>query len=266
MPNHTTRFHVALALAASLLFPAALCPAAGKIAGKITNPGRCLGVAAVRRGGSMTRLKVEALPGTLDKKTGKFVIPGLPEGRYDVRVHVEGGHIDGADLKLDESQQSDEPLTEKDRKAILKKIENFPERYSDILRPLYLQGNHKFAKALVEKIRYRPFHSGAKNARNWRVEIWIFEYYYGGWVKKRHGWKVLARIRSPYQMPRDKFDNLLWLFDPKLGGFDVADGKTTTVPVYALPEKLDMSMGKTPGSVEKLAEEHKKKKGAPPAY
>jgi len=242
--------------------------ATGKITGKIANPKRCTGVGVVTRGGTKTRLKVTATRGKYDATTGEFEIAGLKDGLYDLRVYVKGGHIDGCDLKMDPSQESDKPMTKKDREKIMKYVEDFPERFCDILRPMYLEGNHEFAKMLVEKIRYRPFHSGTPGERLWRVEIWVFQNYYGGWRKKQHGWQVLARERATRRTPeeREKFDNMMWLFDPKIGGIEVEDGETTVVKDYTVPEKFDMSMGKVPGSVEKQAEKHKKTKGGPAAY
>jgi hypothetical protein len=129
---------------------------------------------------------------------------------------------------------------------------------------LFLVGNGSHAKALVEGIRYRDYHSGQQGDIIWRVEIWLYDYYHGGWVKRQHGWQVVARVRASSGQPRDMelkpFLELVRLFDPKLGGITVAQGKAASGLRYDIPEKLDMKMGKIPGSIEKLGEEHRKKR------
>ncbi len=249
---------VAVAIAISVVAALSASAGGGSISGVITPAGRCIKIEALDRKGRDPR-KPRIVRGQYDPKTGRFHISGLADATYDLRVHLTDGSIEGMDLRP-EPGRDDRPFGEGDRKTILTKIENFPERFSDIIRPLYMNGNGSHAKVLVEKIRYRPFHSGKKDERNWRIEVWLYDYHYGGWVKRQHGWHVVARVRTNRDMEPAAFRGLTRLFDPKLGGVDIGDGKAVSDFTYAIPEKLDIAMGKTPGSIEKQAAEHKKKK------
>ncbi len=247
------RLPASVLLAATAVFALAAAddlPRTGAISGKIENPARCKGVAALDRSLKDPR-KLKVYPAQIDKKTGAFTVSGLPPGRYDLRVRVEGGRIDGADLALEKSQHSDDPLTEKDRRKIRDFIENYPDRFCDVLRPLAISGNGKFAKVLVEKVRYRPFHSASKDSRVWRVEIWPFRNAYGKWIKERHGWTVLARVRAPGDMPIKEFHKLVRLFEPELGGIVVDAGKVTDGVEYKIPKKWARGKGLTPGALVK---------------
>ena len=255
MRNMCLTLAVAIAISA---FPAMAAAGAGSISGVIAPADRCTRVEALDRKGRDPR-KPRIVRGQYDPKTGGFRVTGLADATYDLRIHLADGTIEGMDLRP-EPRKGDRPFSEQDRKTILTKIEKFPERFSDILRPLYINGNGSHAKVLVEKIRYRPFHSGKAGERNWRVEVWLYDYHYGGWVKRQHGWYVVARVRTNLDMQPAAFRALTRLFDPKLGGIDIEDGKAVTDFRYVVPEKLDTAMGKTPGSIEKQAAEHKKKK------
>lgn len=249
--------------ALALLVLAGAAPGAttgtGSISGIIMPPSRCTRVEALLRAGRDPR-KPQVFVGEYDGKTGAFRIANLPDGTYDLRLTVPGGTIEGADLRPDKPSRDDREFSDEDRKEILEKIENYPESYLDIHRPLYLVGNGYHAKALVEGIRYREFHSGKPGEQVWRVEIWLYDYHYGGWVKRQHGWTVLARVRTNVDMAPEAFRDLMRLFDPKLGGIDVRDGAAVADVRYEIPEHLDMRMGKTPGSIETQAAEHRKKK------
>jgi hypothetical protein len=232
---------------------------AGAINGVVENGARCKGVSALMRTGLDPR-RPEVHQGEYDAASGRFRISGLAEGVYDLRVLVEGGWIDGANLTLEATQKSDEPLTDEARAEILDLINNYPASFQDITRPLAVQGNGRAAKALVELIRYTNFHSGKPGDVIWRVEVWVYEEANGAWVKKPHGWQVLSRVRAPQEMPLNDFLNGLWLFDPALGGIKVTKDRPVVELKYALPAKMDMSMGKAPGSIEQLAGEDQKKK------
>jgi len=234
----------------------------GSISGVIGNPQKCTGVAALARGTGDPR-KIKVIRGRYDPATGRFSIAGLAPGTYDLRVYVPGGWIDGANLRLEDRQRTGKPLAEDDIKEILDKIANFPDRFVDIIRPLAVAGTDRHAKVLVEKIRYRQFHSGKPGERVWRVEIWNYTNHYGGWVKDQHGWLVLSRIRAPFgRTTAEYLRNLLWLFDPALGGIRVEKDRAIADFRYRVPDPLTAAMGKVPGGIERLvAEDVKKKQG-----
>ena len=238
---------------------------AATISGVITNPQRCAGVSAIRRGGTVTRLRVKEIRGKFSPKTGKFVISRLKDGDYSLRVRLKGGGmIDGAPMKLDEEEESDRPLTDEDREAIKDFIVNYPVSFCDVFRPVSIQGNGEFARVIVEKIRHRDYHSGRKGDIVWRMEVWKFEKQTGAWVRCQHGWLVLARERVPRTMKHDTFKNLRWSFDPKAAGLAIVGGKSLANVNYTIPAKLGMNMGKEPGSVHKQikADRAKRKKKA----
>ena len=52
-------------------------------------------------------------------------------------------------------------------------------------------------------------------------------------------------------MDYDTFAPLTWVFAPEIAGIDIADGKSVSGVKYTVPDKIDVSMGKVPGSIEK---------------
>ncbi|MEW6357223.1 MAG: hypothetical protein AB1696_12915 [Planctomycetota bacterium] len=220
---------------AFLLVSGSHCLAAD-LTGKITPPGKCAAVKAVSR---MMKLEYE---GTINSNTGEYVIKKLPAGKVDLVVTLGNGVIEGVDLTLEPHDQANEPFSDEDKATITKWIvDNFAlgKEFENKGRPLYFSGNGQHCNVLVEKIRDRAFHAG-KDQAVYRVEIWLFDKMYGTWRKRAHREKVIVRERlSLSDCKRRAF-----FFDPKLGGIEVKDeGKATTFD-YAIPDKLDASMGK----------------------
>ncbi len=243
----------ALAIALGLL--AAVQAQPGAIQGVITNPRLCAGVSAIRRVASPTRLRIVETKGQFDPATGKFTISPLAENEYDLRVYLKsGGWIDGAArLRLPENEKSPEPLTDNDRLALVKLIEDVPihSHFSDCYRAVRIEGNGRVARVIVEEIRHRDYHSGKKGDIIWRVWVCKCEKHTAEWIKSQHGWYVLARERIPSTMPIEKFNTLTWLWDPALSEIEVVNGKPAPQIKYTIPERLDASMGMLPGSVQK---------------
>ena len=234
------------------------------ISGIIANPKLCTGVSALRRGGSVTRLKIKEVKGEFSKTSGKFVVGGLEDDEYVLRVHLKGGgYIDGANMVLTVDEQSEKKMLSDDRKAIKDFIKNYPSRFVDIIRPLRIEGNGDFARVMVEKIRHRDYHSGKQGDIIWRMEVWKFEKLTGEWIRSQHGWHVLARERvsdkGRSSMKHADFAKVRWLFAPELAGFEIVKGKSIAGVKYTIPDKLDMSMGKVPGSIEKQIKEDRER-------
>jgi hypothetical protein len=166
-------------------------------------------------------------------------------------------------MSLQADEQSDEKLTEEDREQIQDFVRNYPDRFSDVLRPVRIEGNGRFARVLMEEIRHRDYHSGTGGDIIWRMEVWKFEKQTGTWVRSQHGWEVLSRERisdkAGRTMDHAAFAKLTWAFDPRLAGFDITDGKSFSGVTYAIPDKVDMAMGKAPGSVEKQIQEDRER-------
>lgn len=242
-------------------------PGNGSISGTIAPAAQCTKVEALSRTGQDPRKPV-VYAGTYDSKTGNFTIENLPDGTYDLRLSIENGTIEGADMRL-EKPNDDREFSDADRQEILGKIENYPDDFIDIHRSLSVIGNGSHAKALVENIRYRDFHSGGKGEMIWRMEVWLYDYCNGGWVKRQHGWQVLDRIRTgdKNDMSNQAFHDLTRLYDQKLGGIDVANSANVSGIKYDIPKEPDMTMGKTPGSIEKQMDaDIEKKKTADVVY
>jgi len=237
---------------------------AASISGKITNPGMATGVSAIRRGGSVTRLRIKEYKGKFDRKSGKFVISGLDEDEYVLRIRLKGGgNLDGAFMELPVDEKSDAKMTEEDRKQIKDFIKNYPTRFVDIIRPLRIAGNGEYARVMVEKIRHRDYHSGKKGDIIWRMEVWKFEKLTGAWIRSQKGWHVLARERvsdkGRKSMNHATFAKVRWVFDAKLAGYEIVGDKSVTGVKYTIPKKIDMAMGKVPRSIEKQIKEDRER-------
>lgn len=254
--------HIVCTALLALLASTAL--AGGAISGRITNPEQCLGVSAVRRGGTVTRLRIYETQGSFSKRTGKFTISGLDDEVYDLRIHLKGGgYLDGARMALPEDERSDFKMTDDDREQIKDFIKNYPTRFVDTIRPLRIEGNGEFARVLVEKIRHRDYHSGKQGDIIWRMEVWKFEKQTGAWVRSQHGWYVLARERvsdkGRRSMDHETFAKVRWVFAPEIAGFEIVGGKSIKGIKYTIPKKIDMSLGKVLGSIEKQIKEDRER-------
>ena len=231
----------------------------GSISGKITNPKECKGVQALMRRGRGVKFpsRPKVIDGKYDSKTGEFRFENLPTGQYDLRLQLKDALLDGVDMRIGPMLPGEKPFKPEDAQAIKEVIANLPAKFVDICRPIFVKGNGPRARALVEKIRYTRFHSGKKGELIWRVEVWSFEKQTGVWVKTGNR-PVICRLRVPNEMKAKEFHDMTWFFSAELGGFEIGDeraieGISVTVP------KPELRRGKTPGSVEKQIEEHKKK-------
>src|SRR5262249_60958886 len=97
------------AFACLLLFAPVAAADKGSITGTIVNPKGVTSVTAVDRGDE----KDKTYKGTIDPKTGKFTIPGLPVGRtYDVVIDAGATRLEGVNLTVSPSDFEEEmPLT-----------------------------------------------------------------------------------------------------------------------------------------------------------
>jgi hypothetical protein len=94
---------------------------------------------------------------------------------------------------------------------------------------------------LVEKVRDTPTTLPVKEPTAfWRIEIFDFRKYYGGWSKDRE--TCIVRRQAPIR----EFRTWEWVFDKRLGGVVVTAGGETAVQEYEVPEKLDGARGRTP--------------------
>ena len=235
--------------------------AAGTITGAITNPEQCTGVQILRRGGK-DPLRPEIISAEYDDETGVFRSPDLAAGMYDLRLLIEGGVLEGADLSVTPPDEG-EPvsLTEADKKAIFAEVTKPVATYMDIHRPIMVDGHGLKARVLVEVIRHRRAHGRPRGEITWGIEIWTFENWTGAWVRPpaSRGRRVtLRRLRIPSEMPADEFESMVCLFDPKLSGFEGGANGATNHLAITIPTP-DVNQGKVAGSVAKLIEKDKQK-------
>jgi len=233
-PSHVTAA-TRLLSGLCLLQLAASC-LAGDLTGTIRPPGACRSVKAVSR-----PMKLE-YEGVIDAKTGRFEIRNLPAGRLDLVLALDGAVLHGVDLDMGPHDAADAKLTDDDRKTISTWIvDNFRlgKEFENKGRPIYIVGNGKHCKVLVEKIRDRAFHAG-KGQAVYRVEIWVFDKLYGTWRKRAHAEQVVLRER----LPMADFRKRAYFFDPKVGGIEVGGKGEITTLEYVIPQTLGPSMGK----------------------
>lgn len=233
----------------------AFCEAA-TIKGKILPPGRCRGMRIVNRAllksydgkysigkAAQAQKKMEemAAKGGFNPHTGEFNFTGLLPGTYDIILELGDATIEGVNMKLDFEDQSDEPLTEEDKQAVLDYIrKSQKDFFENKVRGLYVEGNGKHCKVLMERIRDKPFHADAGDV-TWRVEIWIFDNRTGAWVPRgRSGVDLVLRER----MKAEQFKKVTHLFDPKLGGIKLKKESDEVTIEYTIPEKFTAEMGK----------------------
>jgi len=240
-------------LLCATLFLSALADAA-TIKGKISPPGRCRTIRAVDRKMLKTyegkydigkaaeaEKSMKRYQGNLDVTTGEFILSGLLPGTYDLVLDIGEGVIEGVTLKLDLADQSDEPLTDDDKHEVLDYIAK-TEFYENKVRGLYVEGNGKHCKALMERIRDKPFHADNGDA-TWRADVWIFDNKTGAWVPRGISGKDLV-IRE--RLKRELFQKELHVFDPKLGGIRLKKDSDEVTVNYTVPEKIGPEMGKVP--------------------
>ncbi len=253
------RIALVLLLTASLTGARALH--AGTIGGTVTNPALCLGIEILVRN-NRNPLHPKAIEAAYDPETGAFKSPELPEGTYALRLQIEGGVVEGIDMRvLPPDEGAPEPLTDDDVDAIITEITKPVSAYMDIHRPIRVRGHSKRAAAIVEVVRYRPAYGRPRDEITWGVELWYFENWTNVWVRppgSRGRRRVFRRIRIPADMPKAEFGEMICLFDPDLGGMDVAEDRSVEGLTLTVPEP-SVDKGKVAGSVEKQIEEARKK-------
>jgi hypothetical protein len=171
---------------------------------------------------------------------GRWIFRELAVGTYDLviltsgRFRVEGfryppiSEFDGF-LPADAKPPGDET-----RETIVQDIAK-SRHFENKVAPLYLAGNEKQVRILVQLVRDQPtsFDSDfGATAATIRHEIWQYTNNYGGWVKDRRT-EVLDRVL----LPREELHRWTWIWEPKLGGIEV--GKKVVTVSYELPRQFD---------------------------
>jgi hypothetical protein len=169
----------------------------------------------------------------------RWVFPNLPPGRYDLvilageRVRVEGFHYPPV-AEFDPFLPPTAQAPDEARDWVVKDIAE-SRHYENKVQPLYLAGDDKQVRVLVQLVRDQPtsydsdFGAPVATVRH---EVWQYTYRYGGWVKDRKT-KVLDRVL----LAQSEFRRWTWAWEPALGGIEV--GKRPVKVSYELPTRFD---------------------------
>jgi hypothetical protein len=186
------------------------------------------------------------VPVTIDQETGTFEATDLPLGLWDLVVETPWGRLEGMDMTPilseydvlipveyrteDLGLPSKGEFTQEDRRWVERQVLEV-KRYESRVRILALRGTADVAVVLVELTQEQPFVGEKGDEVTWRVEKWVYEKKYGGWVQFRT--RVLYRRR----VPRKEWESWGWQFDPALGGFQITDDRTEPVAIeFTIPD------------------------------
>lgn len=158
---------------------------------------------------------------------GRWIFRALPAGQYDLvvitsdRVRVEGFSYPPI-TEFDPFLQPDAKLPDDEtREWIVKHIGKSPH-YENRVVPLFLVGDDKQVRILMQLVRDKPTSFDADfgaPAATIRHEVWQYTNNYGGWVKDRRT-EVLDRLI----LARSELHRWTWVWEPRLGGIEVGDG------------------------------------------
>jgi len=234
----------AVVVAVVSLFTAELFADSGRIVLELTNGDKVTGATAVNR------VENTRTPGKLVK--GKFLFSDLKPGIYDIVLDTEIGTIEGVNLKTyDELGELEDPekigtMRAKDFKEIYNKAKNM-KIFENKRRIFELRGHRKRVRVLVEKLMDEQTSLDAQKGSKvitWRIEIWTYRYWTGGWLRDQTFELIQRRLLDPAKLAR-----LRWNYEPELGGILVTDAEPARVK-YTVPEKLDPRRGIVDGRRE----------------
>lgn len=165
----------------------------------------------------------------------RWVFENLPAGKYDLvlllkdRVRIEGFQF--APVKEFDPFISAAAAPEEDARDFIRGDIEKSRHYENKVEPLYLAGDKKTVRILVQLLRDKPtsYEADFPGAAALRHEIWQYSWNYGGWQKEKRT-KVMDRVI----MNRDELRKWTWLWDPKLGGMEVG-GQPIAIK-YELPK------------------------------
>lgn len=231
--------------------PVATRPRGGSVAGRIAPAKKIARLYALSR---VTGKRYQ--PARFDRKTGRFRFESLPgDATYDLGiVTADGARIEGIDLSWHEARllrlvelrrkQLELPaprphkFTRADAKKLLRYVKDLKD-FADVRRVLYLKGGGRRAVMLVEAMRVRDFHARKADQLIWRMELWYFQYQYGGWERVANVERVLERHR----IPAAKWKLITLLYYPELSVYVDEQGRSKPVE-FRIPEKLDPNRGR----------------------
>lgn len=177
--------------------------------------------------------EIEGVGETLVNTTVFFEHRSAFAGQTDVILEMNGDKVEKVVLRPIAVQ-----LSEADRDKLVEWVDNV-KAFENKRRVLFVRGNDASAKVLVELIRDEPTTLAARESTVfWRVEVWSFRKLHGGWEKTD------SDVIDREKLTERDFRKLNWIFDPRLGGFEVPEKGRATVPEYKVPGKLDAVSGR----------------------
>ena len=245
--------------------PLVRTPKAGTISGSFRPADKVVEVWAAHRNSAKTYK-----PFSFDKATGRFAFCDLPgDETYDLGAKTADGRVvEGIDLRFVDQRltglaeirrkQLGLPAAEghefsrDDADELLKFASDLkPNDFMDQGRVLYLAGDGGRATMLVELMRLRDFYDVKTTASGkqliWRVELWYFEYQYGGWERVPNQERVLRRER----IPSGDWQKISVEYLPAMSVHVDKDGKSAPV-TFTLPDKPDPATGRPANTDPKL--------------
>jgi hypothetical protein len=203
----------------------------GTITGTIVAPKGVTAVTAVNRADEVDK----KYKGTVDAKTGKFIIDKLPLGAtYDVVIDVGTVRVEGVNLKVPPSDfEEEQPLTKEDRAAITK-ICKLLNKFENEIEIMTIIGNCQHAAVLLNKKRTTPFYESKLGEMIWRLELWHFDKPEEDWIKSQ---EYLAILFYRERLQKTVFEKKALTLDPALGGIALtAKAKTVDLGKVILPD------------------------------
>lgn len=237
--------------------PVTAAPKAGSVQGTLSPAAK---VASVRLTSRVTGQSYK--PDQWDAKTGKFSFDGLAgDATYDLLIQTsDGRQIEGIDLdyvgqrmlrlaverrkQLGLAPEIRHQFTQDDANEILAYMKDLQD-FMDRRRVLYLNGQGRYATVLFEAIRDRDFYARTGDQIIWRVELWYFEFNYGGWEQAAETVRVLRRER----IPQGQYKKLAIEWFPQLSVHLSPEGKAKPVSFEIMPP--DPKRGRVPTGDDK---------------
>ena len=182
------------------------------------------------------------IPGILNR--GKCVFKDLQPGIYDVVLETKFGTIEGVNLKtydeLGRLETVDEfgKLKSKEFKDVLRRA-TLIKIFENKRRIFAIEGHAKRARVLVERFMDEDTSLPSEEPQVfWRIEIWIYRYWYGGWLRDKR-YELILRKKATVK----EFAKIRWVAEPALGGILIEDAKQPVVVCYTVPDALEPTMG-----------------------
>jgi hypothetical protein len=188
----------------------------GAISGKLDKAGVLTAARAINRDDPDKKY-----PGSVDARTGAFVIKDLPLGAtYDVVLEAGPAILEGVNLKVMRSDfEEEQPLTKEDVETI-KKTALSLNKFENKVEILGVFGNIQHAAVILNKLRTEAFINSNPGEMIWRLEVWRFERPDETWIKRQD---ELATVHYRKRMQKDDFAKVALTLEPALGGIELTE-------------------------------------------